>query len=163
MVEILKFVNKSPNKNPAYADNGSSGFDLRAWIRDDEAGVQTNENGENFISLKPLERRMIHTGLYFEIPNRLEIQVRPRSGMAIKKGLTVINTPGTVDSSYTGECCLLMVNLSNEDVAITSGERIAQGVLSPVFVGGEVCLREIENIEKETERGSGGFGHTGEK
>lgn len=162
-MEILKFVNKSPNKNPVYADNGSSGFDLRAWIRDDDEGVQTNDNGENFISLKPLERRMIHTGLYFEIPYRLEIQVRPRSGMAIKKGLTVINTPGTVDSSYTGECCLLMINLSNEDVVITSGERIAQGVLSPVFVGGEVCLREIENIEKETERGSGGFGHTGEK
>lgn len=147
----LKFVNKSPNQNPSFTDLGSSGFDIRAWIE------------EELTTLKPLERKMIHTGLYFDIPKNCEIQVRPRSGMAIKKGLTVINTPGTVDESYTGECCVLVINLSNEDVTIENGDRIAQAILCPVYNGREVLLSQVSNIDKATERGSGGFGHSGVK
>ena len=147
----LKFVNKSPNQNPSFTDLGSSGFDIRAWIEEEQT------------TLKPLERKMIHTGLYFDIPKNCEIQVRPRSGMAIKKGLTVINTPGTVDESYTGECCVLVINLSNEDVTIENGDRIAQAILCPVYNGREVQLSQVSNIDKATERGSGGFGHSGVK
>ena len=84
-METLKFVNKSPNQNPTYADEGSSGFDLRAWVEED------------YIFLKPFERKLIHTGLYFDIPKEKEIQIRPRSGLALKKGITVLNTPGTVN------------------------------------------------------------------
>ena len=104
---------------------------------------------------------MIHTGLYFDVPENTEIQVRPRSGMSIKKGITVINTPGTVDENYTGEVCILIINLSNEDVVITNRERIAQAVLMPVFNARSVKLEIVDEIVKETERGDGGFGHTG--
>lgn len=150
-MKILEFVNKSPNENPSFSDNGSSGFDLRAWIIEDE------------LILKPLERKMIHTGLYFNVPEHCEIQVRPRSGLAIKKGLTVINTPGTIDESYTGECCILAINLSNEDIRIENGDRIAQGVLCPVYNGNDVYLGRLNDFKKETERGDGGFGHSGIK
>lgn len=148
---ILEFVNKSPNENPSFSDKGSSGFDLRAWVTEDE------------LILKPLERKMIHTGLYFNVPENCEIQVRPRSGLAINKGLTVINTPGTIDQSYTGECCILVINLSNEDIRIENGDRIAQGVLCPVYNGNDVYLGQINDFKKETERGDGGFGHSGIK
>ena len=150
-MKILEFVNKSPNENPSFSDNGSSGFDLRAWIIEDE------------LTLKPLERKLIHTGLYFNVPEHCEIQVRPRSGLAIKKGLTVINTPGTIDESYTGECCILAINLSNEDIRIENGDRIAQGVLCPVYNGNDVYLGRLNDFKKETERGDGGFGHSGIK
>jgi dUTP pyrophosphatase len=150
----LNFVNKSPNENPTFADPGSSGIDLRAWISEEEAGV---------IILKPLERKLIHTGIYFDIPRGCEIQIRPRSGLAIKKGLTVINTPATIDESYTGECCVLLVNLSNEEILIYNNDRIAQAVLCPVYNGYKTDLIQISEITKETERGDKGFGHTGVK
>ena len=93
----LKFVNKSPNPNPSFADKGSSGFDFRAWINKENGGTW-DENIQNFIvTLKPLERKLMHTGLYFELPDCSEIQVRPRSGLALKEGITVLNTPGTVN------------------------------------------------------------------
>ena len=148
-METLKFVNKSPNKNPTYADEGSSGFDLRAWVEED------------YIFLKPFERKLIHTGLYFDIPKEKEIQIRPRSGLALKKGITVLNTPATVDSSYTGEVCVILINLSNDIFTIKNGDRIAQAVLCPVCNGYDVNLEQVEEITKETDRGSGGFGHTG--
>lgn len=151
--QILKFVNKSQNQNPSYGDSDNSGFDIRAWI---------NENNGK-IKIKPLERRMIHTGLYFELPKNTELQVRPRSGMSIKLGLTVINTPGTVDEGFTGELCVLLINLSNEEVIVENGDRIAQAVLCPVYNGNLTSLEEIEEITKDTERGSGGFGHSGVK
>lgn len=157
MRPILNFVNKSPNPDPTYSDNDNSGFDLRAWIEENNGGI----------IMKPLERKLIHTGLYFELPIdcefRTEIQVRPRSGMAIKKGLTVINTPGTIDEGYTGEICVLLVNLSNEDVVIENGDRIAQAVLCPVLNGNCTMLRKVEEINKVTKRGDGGFGHSGTK
>jgi len=162
-MKTLKFVNKSPNPNPEFADKGSSGFDLRAWITQENGG-EWDENYQNFVEvLKPLERKMIHTGIYCDIPDGCEVQIRPRSGLAIKKGLSVINTPATIDESYTGECCVLLVNLSNEDIFIFNNDRIAQAVLCPVYNGNEVNLEEIDEINKITERGSDGFGHTGVK
>ena len=161
-MQILEFVNKSPNENPSFSDIGSSGFDLRAWITEETEGF-LNENNKYAYVLKPLERKMIHTGLYFNVPEHCEIQVRPRSGLSIKKGLTVINTPGTIDESYTGECCILVINLSNENVMIENGDRIAQGTLCPVYNGYDVSLWQIKEILKETERGDGGFGHSGIK
>lgn len=149
----LKFVNKSPNQDPEYATLGSSGFDIRAWI--------TEDNGKT--TLKPFERKMIHTGLYFDLPEYTEIQVRSRSGLSIKKGLIVLNTPGTVDQDYTGELCVLVINLSNEDIMIENGDRIAQAVLCPVYNGYLTFLQKESEIVKETERGNGGFGHSGIK
>ena len=159
---ILEFVNISPNENPSFSDKGSSGFDLRAWVTEEAEGF-LNENKKYAYILKPLERKMIHTGLYFNVPEHCEIQVRPRSGLAIKKGLTVINTPGTIDQSYTGECCILVINLSNEDITIENGDRIAQGILCPVYNGYDVNLTQVCELTKKTERGDGGFGHSGIK
>lgn len=161
-MQILEFVNKSPNENPSFSDIGSSGFDLRTWITEETEGF-LNENNKYAYVLKPLERKMIHTGLYFNVPKHCEIQVRPRSGLSINKGLTVINTPGTIDESYTGECCILVINLSNENVMIENGDRIAQGILCPVYNGYDVSLWQIKEILKETERGDGGLGHSGIK
>ena len=158
----LKFVNKSNNANPKFADLGSSGFDLRAYITsDDKETIYNQANKCYYINLSPLERKMIHTGIYFDVPENCEVQIRPRSGMAIKQGLTVINSPGTLDESYTGECCVLVVNLSNENIKINNGDRIAQAVLMPVYNGKNVTLTQVDKITKETERGDGGFGHTG--
>lgn len=169
--ETLKFVNKSTNADPCFADEGSSGFDLRAWITEDNGGILTERFNKETkspyrvycVTLKPLERKMIHTGLYFEVPDHAEIHIRPRSGISLKKGLSLINSPGTVDASYTGECCALVVNLSNEDVCIENGERIVQAVMCPVFNGHQLKLKKIDKITKKTERGSGGFGHSGTK
>lgn len=162
-MKTLKFVNKSPNPNPEFVDKGSSGFDLRAWITEENGG-KWDETFQNFVEvLKPLERKMIHTGLYCDIPNGCEIQIRPRSGLAIERGLSVINTPATIDESYTGECCVLLINLSNENISICNNDRIAQAVLCPVYNGNEVNLEHIDEINKITERGNGGLGHTGIK
>ena len=161
--KILKYVNTSNNKNPTYADKGSSGFDLRAYITEKNGGTLNLMTSSYEISLKPLQRMLIHTGIYFDVPEGTEIQVRPRSGLAIKQGLTVINTPGTVDESYTGECCVLVVNLSDKEICITNGDRIAQAVLMPVYNGKLVTLKQIEEINKKTDRGNGGFGHSGIK
>lgn len=157
----LKFINKSPNPNPSFSDRGSSGFDIRAWLNE-ENGAIWNEDRQNFITtLKPLERKLIHTGLYFEIPDNFEIQIRPRSGLALKEGVSILNTPGTIDESYTGEICIILINFSETNVTIENSERIAQGILSSCYNGYSVDLVITDKITKQTERGSGGFGHTG--
>ncbi len=143
----IKFINKSKNENPVYAKEGDSGFDLRA----DEGG-----------SLKSLERKLVSTGLYFELPEGYELQIRPRSGLAYKKGVTVLNTPGTVDTGYRGEIKVLLINLSNEEFTWEKGERIAQGVISPRVSTDYGELIEVKEIS-ESERGEGGFGSTGTK
>jgi len=143
----VSFINNSTNQDPEYIYDGDSGFDLRA-------------NLENPITLKPLERFLIPTGLHFQIPEGFEIQVRPRSGLAAKQGLSVLNTPGTVDQGYTGEVKVILVNLSNETQTINHGDRVAQAVLCPVMTKRTATLTKVKNISK-TDRGSGGFGSTG--
>jgi len=143
----IKYINESNNKNPVYAKIGDSGFDLRA-----------NERG----SLKPLERKLVGTGLYFELPDGYELQIRPRSGLAYKNGVTVLNSPGTVDTGYRGEIKVLLVNISNEKFTWDRGERIAQGVVSHRISSDFGDLIEVLEIN-ESERGDGGFGSTGTK
>lgn len=144
----INFLNKSTNKNPEYATNGSSGFDLRA-------------NLEGPYTLKSGEFALIPTGLHFEIPEGLEIQVRPRSGLAAKNGVTVLNTPGTVDSDYRGEVKVILINHGHEDFKINHGDRIAQAVISSVMGKNIVELNEVEKISNNTVRSSNGFGSTG--
>lgn len=144
----LKVKNLSNNPLPKYETNGASGFDLRAFLSEP-------------VFLEPGEFSLIPTGLYFEIPNHFEIQVRPRSGLAAKNGVTVLNTPGTIDSDYTGECKIILINHSKNTFKIENGDRIAQGVLAPVFANKVVSILEVENIDKETERKEKGFGSTG--
>ena len=143
------FTNNSNNPDPEYAKVGDSGFDLRAFISEP-------------ITLKPLERKLVPTGLRFELPSNTELQVRPRSGMALKYGISVLNTPGTVDEGYRGEVGVIAVNLSNEDYTIQPGERIAQGVIMNVVGQGISKLVKVNNLS-ETERGEGGFGSTGKQ
>lgn len=142
----VKIINRSSFDLPRYETEFSAGMDLRA---------NTTEN----VSLKPLERVLIKTGLFLEIPHGYEAQVRPRSGLALKKGLTVLNTPGTIDADYRGEVGVILVNLSNEIVNIEPGERIAQIVFAKVE---QADLIEVETLS-ETSRGAGGFGSTGIK
>jgi dUTP pyrophosphatase len=145
----LKFVNKSDNPNPEYATNGSSGFDLRANLLD---GPMIIPSGEV---------RLVPTGLYFDIPENFEIQVRPRSGLAAKNAVTVLNTPGTVDSDYTGEVKVILINHGKTDFTVYHGDRIAQAILASVLSKNFVNLTQVTDITKDTERGSGGFGSTG--
>ena len=140
----VEIINKSPHMLPAYQTDGSSGMDLRAWL-------------PSPVTLKTLERAMIPTGLYMALPPGFEAQVRPRSGMAIKKGLTLVNTPGTIDSDYRGEIMVAMINLSAEDQVISDGERIAQMIISKYET---VQWASVEVLD-ETIRGAGGFGHSG--
>jgi dUTP pyrophosphatase len=140
----VKIINKSSNPLPAYATADAAGMDLRA-------------NLETAVSLQPLERMLIPTGLFIELPSGYEAQIRPRSGLAIKQGLTLLNTPGTIDADYRGELKIIMINLSNEPQTIAPGERIAQMVIAP-FV--QAQLEPVE-ILTDTIRGTGGFGHTG--
>jgi len=140
-----KFINKSDNENPTYAKEGDSGFDLRA-----------NEGG----TLRSLERKLVSTGLYFELQEGYELQIRPRSGLAYKNGITVLNSPGTVDTGYRGEVKVLLVNLSNDDFTWEKGERIAQGVITSRVSTDFGELEEVKELT-ESERGSGGFGSTG--
>jgi dUTP pyrophosphatase len=142
-----KFTNNSNNPDPEYAKIGDSGFDLRAFISEP-------------ITLKPLERKLIPTGLRFELSQNTELQVRPRSGMALKYGISVLNTPGTVDEGYRGDVGIIAVNLSNEVYTIQPGERIAQGVIVNVIGQGISDLSKVNNLS-ETERGEGGFGSSG--
>jgi len=144
MPTTVKIVNKSQHPIPAYATAGSSGVDIRANI-------------EASISLSPLERILIPTGLFFEMPEHLEAQVRPRSGLAIKQGLTCLNTPGTIDADYRGEVKVIIINLSNEVQTIHNGDRIAQVVFQVVE---KVTFHQVDQLN-ETDRGAGGFGHTG--
>jgi len=141
----INYINKSNNKNPNYAKEGDSGFDLRA-----------NEGG----TLKSLERKLVSTGLYFELQEGYELQIRPRSGLAYKNGITVLNSPGTVDTGYRGEIKVLLVNLSDEDFTWDIGERIAQGVITSRVSTDFGELEEVKELT-ESERGLGGFGSTG--
>lgn len=143
MVKI-KIINRSHKQLPAYATAQSAGMDLRADI--DEP-----------VTLRPLERKLIKTGLYIALPEGYEAQVRPRSGLALKHGVTVLNTPGTIDADYRGEIGVLLVNLSQEEFVINDGERIAQMVITKHEQGEFVEVDELD----ETERGAGGYGHTG--
>jgi dUTP pyrophosphatase len=149
----IEFKNLSNNPDPIYAHEGDSGFDLRCWI----------ENSNESIILKPLERQLIHTGLYFKLPYNVEMQVRPRSGMAIKYGLSVVNSPGSIDSNYCGEICIIAINLSNENIIINNGDRIAQGIISPVYNSYFIELSNNNDVILESKRGSNGFGSTGNK
>ena len=142
----IKVVNKSKHPLPEYATPLSAGMDIRA-------------NLESPVVLQPLERKLIPTGLYIELPEGYEAQMRPRSGLAIKKGITLLNSPGTIDADYRGELGVLLINLSTEPFVIEAGERIAQMVIAR-HEQGEFCL--VEELD-ETERGEGGYGHTGVK
>ena len=140
----VQIINKSKHKTPNYETEGSAGMDLRANIKE-------------AITLKPLERTIVKTGLFIALPVGFEAQVRPRSGLAAKKGITVLNSPGTVDADYRGEIGVILVNLSNDDFTISDGERIAQLIIAKHE---RVSWQEVE-VLNETERGAGGFGSTG--
>ena len=142
--QTINIINLSNNPLPAYATEGSSGMDLRAYI-------------ESAIMLQPLERRLIPTGLFIELPDGFEAQVRPRSGLAIKQGITCLNSPGTVDADYRGELKVVLINLSNEPQVLHPGDRIAQMVIQKVE---KVTLVQVHEISSTT-RGEGGFGHSG--
>ncbi len=140
----VKIVNKSSNPLPDYATMGSAGMDVRANLSEP-------------MVLEPMQRALIPTGLFIELPHGYECQIRPRSGLALKKGITVLNTPGTVDSDYRGEICVILVNLSDAPFTIEHGERICQMVITSYT---RVGWERVEELDK-TIRGDGGFGHTG--
>ncbi|MBQ7181226.1 MAG: dUTP diphosphatase [Bacteroidaceae bacterium] len=142
----IKILNKSHHNLPQYATPLSAGVDLRA-------------NLESPVILEPMQRRLIPTGLFIALPPGFEAQVRPRSGLALKHGLTVLNSPGTIDADYRGEVCVILANLSEEPFVINDGERIAQMVIARH----EQAEWEPVDLLDETERGAGGFGHTGKK
>ena len=142
----IKIVNTSANPLPQYATKGSSGMDIRASL-------------DIPVRLQPLERTMIPTGLFLEIPNGYEIQIRPRSGLAIKQGITCLNTPGTIDSDYRGEIKVILINLSSEEQVINHGDRIAQMIVQRTE---RAAFEQVEFLN-ETERAAGGFGHTGKQ
>ena len=145
----LKVINKSNNEDPSYKRKGDSGFDLRAFVSEP-------------VTIPSLERCLINTGIYVEIPEGYEIQVRPRSGLALKNGITVLNTPGTVDSNYRGEICIILANLGKEDFVVENGDRVAQAVLAKVTACDDVHF-EITTQINETERNEAGFGSSGVK
>ena len=140
----VKIINKSDNSLPEYATSLSAGMDLRANLKES-------------ITLKPLERALIPTGLFIELPAGYEAQIRPRSGLAVKHGISVLNSPGTIDADYRGEIRVVLVNLSNEEFVINHGERICQMI---VAAHSKVEWEETQHLE-ESDRGAGGFGHTG--
>jgi dUTP pyrophosphatase len=142
----VKIVNTSANPLPQYATSGSSGMDIRASL-------------DIPMTLQSLERTLIPTGLFVEIPNGYEIQIRPRSGLAIKQGITCLNTPGTIDSDYRGEIKIILINLSSEEQVINPGDRVAQMIIQ------KTERAEFEQVEflNQTERAAGGFGHTGKQ
>lgn len=140
----IKIVNKSRHSLPGYSTDKSAGMDLTANI-------------DGSVELKPLERALIPTGLFIELPEGYEAQIRPRSGLAIKHGISVLNTPGTIDADYRGEICVILINLSNNIYTIKDGERISQMIISRH----EKVEWDLVDILEETERGAGGFGHTG--
>jgi dUTP pyrophosphatase len=142
----VQIVNKSHHPLPSYATIGSSGMDIRAFI-------------DKPIVLQPFERSLIPTGIYLSIPEHLEVQIRPRSGLAIKQGITCLNTPGTIDADYRGEIKVILINLSNTEQVISDGDRIAQMVFQNVE---KANWNLVENLDN-TQRGDGGFGHTGKQ
>lgn len=140
----IKIVNQSKHSLPQYATSLSAGVDLRANLYEP-------------VTMLPLERKLIPTGLFIELPEGYEAQIRPRSGLAIKKGITVLNSPGTIDADYRGEICVILINLSNEPFVIEDGERICQMVIAAHEQAEWIEAEELS----ETDRGAGGFGHTG--
>jgi dUTP pyrophosphatase len=146
----LSFVNESNNPDPEYATDGASGFDLRANLKES-------------LVIKSGEYMLIKTGLYFDIPDNMEITIRSRSGLAYKHGVCVLNGVGTIDSDYTGEIGVLLINHGKEDFIITNGDRIAQGVLTSVLCKNIVKFVKETEINKITSRGNGGYGSTGSK
>lgn len=142
----VQIVNKSPHELPQYQTAGSAGMDLRAWLPE-------------AVTLQPMERRLIPTGLYMALPHGYEAQIRPRSGLAIKRGLSLVNTPGTIDSDYRGEVMVPVINLSTEPQTIEDGERIAQMIIARYE---QISWAAAETLD-DTERGAGGFGHSGTK
>lgn len=141
---IIKTVNQSGNELPHYATDGAAGMDIRAHLTGP-------------VTLNPLERKLIPSGIFMEIPEGYEIQIRPRSGLALKNGITCLNTPGTIDSDYRGELKILLINLSNEPQVISNSDRIAQLILAKVEKAEILPVQQLN----ETERAAGGFGHTG--
>ncbi len=142
----VKIINSSNNPTPSYSTSESAGMDVRAFVNEP-------------ITLKPLERVLVPTGLRIELPHGYQCEIRPRSGLALKKGITVLNTPGTIDADYRGEIGIILINLSNEPFVINNGERICQMVITSYS---QVEWIEVEELS-DTERGTGGFGHTGVK
>jgi dUTP pyrophosphatase len=140
----IKIINQSTNQLPAYETVASAGMDIRA-------------NLETPVALKPLERSMIPTGLFIELPVGFEAQIRPRSGFAAKSGVTVLNTPGTIDADYRGEIKVILINLSDKEVVVNHGDRVAQMVIAKHET---VSWQAVDSLS-ETQRGAGGFGHTG--
>lgn len=140
----VQIINKSPHALPEYQTAGSSGMDVRAWIQEP-------------VVLPPMARKLIPTGIYIALPQGFEAQIRPRSGLAIKRGLTLINAPGTIDSDYRGEVMIALVNLSGEEQVINDGERIAQMIVAKY----ETVEWEAVELLGDTARGEGGFGHSG--
>jgi len=142
----IKIINKSKHELPGYSTEASAGMDVRANLDQD-------------IVIKPMERIIIPTGLFLEIPIGYEAQIRPSSGLAIKKGVTILNSPGTIDADYRGEVCIILVNLSEENFVIKDGERICQMVITKHEKAEWECVESL----LDTKRGSGGFGHTGKR
>ncbi len=142
----IKIVNKSNHSLPEYATPYSAGMDLRANIAEP-------------ILLKPLQRALIPTGIYIQLPEGYEAQIRPRSGLAIKHGISIVNSPGTIDADYRGEIGVILVNLSSEDFVVNNGERICQMVIAKHE---HISWEQVDELD-ESERGAGGFGHTGKK
>ena len=142
----IRIVNKSSHPLPAYETEHSAGMDLRAFI----AGP---------VTLRPMERKLVPTGLFIELPVGYEAQVRPRSGLALKHGITVLNSPGTIDADYRGEICVILINHSDSDFTINDGDRIAQMIIAQHASAELVVAERLD----ETERGAGGFGHSGRK
>lgn len=140
----VKIVNKSQNNLPFYSTLQSAGMDLRADL-------------DGPLLLKPLERKLVPTGLYIQLPDGYEAQIRPRSGLAINKGVTVLNSPGTIDADYRGEIKIILINLSQEDFTVNQGDRIAQMIISTYK---QIVWEEVAQLD-DSERGEGGFGHTG--
>lgn len=145
MIEV-QIVNKSPHQLPAFQTAGSAGMDIRAWLTSP-------------VTLQPMERKLIPTGIYMALPVGFEAQIRPRSGLAIKRGLSLVNTPGTIDSDYRGEVMIPMINLSTEEQVIEDGERVAQMIIAKYE---RIDWKPVGELD-DTERGAGGFGHSGTK
>lgn len=141
---LINIINNSANELPGYATDGSSGMDIRANLTEP-------------VTLLPLERKLIPSGLFMEIPAGFEVQIRPRSGLALKNGITCLNTPGTIDSDYRGEIKVLLINLSNEPQLINNGDRIAQLVVASIEKATLILVQQLN----DTVRADGGFGHTG--
>lgn len=142
----VKIINRSDNPLPQYESQQAAGMDIRCFISEP-------------VTLQPLERKLFPTGLFIELPDGYEAQIRPRSGLALKRGLTVLNTPGTIDADYRGEIGIILINLSQQPQAVEPGERIAQMVIAPCV---QPQLVEVQEIN-QTQRGEGGFGHSGTK